>query len=213
MTIRTNIRCPKSRARPCSSAECVRLATSRSTIATSTPALVDQFLPKPHSSAAPSTVPNDAFHPSPHGVTTQPRRLCREWGSWRCFGSSAANLSIDHPISSTTYQVFIMAPGLTATETVPFNGVNKAKVQAPRSIFPDGIKTSGQHPPNYDEIRPFEDFPKSIDAPTLWKAEDYKDNRERWVHQFSPEEIVEMSTAADDFKASGMPLTGISKVC
>ena len=113
----------------------------------------------------------------------------------------------------TSIQTSSMAPGLTSVETITSNGVFKTKSQVSRIIFPDGIKTSGQHPPIYDEIRGFEDFPEFIDAPTLWKAKDYRDNPERWVHQFSQEEIEEMSTAVDNFKAAGTPLTGISKVC
>ena len=105
-----------------------------------------------------------------------------------------------------------MAPGLTSVETDNATNFSTIKSQASRSIFPDGIKTSGQHPPNYDELKEYDEFPESIDGPTLWKAEDYRDNPERWVHRFSEDEIEEMSTAADDFKASGTPLTGITKV-
>lgn len=82
----------------------------------------------------------------------------------------------------------------------------------PTAIFPDSIKTSGQHPPLYDELRPFEDFPEEITGPTAWKAEDYIDAPERWVHHFTEEEIAEMSHTADAFLASDVPLTAISKV-
>ena len=81
-----------------------------------------------------------------------------------------------------------------------------------KTIFPDGIKTSGQTLPDYDQIRPYSEFPKEITGPTVWKAEDYKDNPERWVHRFSEEEVQELSKAADDFLASGTPMTGITKV-
>jgi hypothetical protein len=83
---------------------------------------------------------------------------------------------------------------------------------APRDIFPDGLKTTGQHPPIYEELHPFEDFPKSISGRTLWKAEDYKDAPEKWTHRFTAEEIEELSATADAFLASKTPLTGISKV-
>ena len=79
-------------------------------------------------------------------------------------------------------------------------------------IFPDGIKTSGQTDPEYDLIKPYEDFPKEITGSTVWKAEDYKDNTEQWTHFFSEEEVEEMSKAADAFIASDTPLTGICKV-
>lgn len=104
-----------------------------------------------------------------------------------------------------------MAPSLTSAEaenvTVPFT-----KYQVSRAIFPDGIKTSGQHPPNYNKVKDYDEFPDRIEGPTLWAAEDYKDNPERWVHRFSKEEIEEMSTAAEAFEAAGTPLTGITKV-
>ncbi|KAI5927883.1 hypothetical protein F4810DRAFT_161420 [Camillea tinctor] len=88
----------------------------------------------------------------------------------------------------------------------------KAKVRnVDRSVFPDGLKTTGQHPPLYDQVYPYSAFPKHIEGPTVWKAEDYSNNPERWVHQFSSEEIAEISQAADDFIASGIPITGITK--
>ena len=104
-----------------------------------------------------------------------------------------------------------MAPSLTSAENENII-VSSTKFQVSRAIFPDGIKTSGQHPPNYNEVKDHSEFPGKIEGPTLWTAEDYKDNRERWVHQFSNEEIEEMSKAAEAFIASGIPLTGITKV-
>ena len=92
------------------------------------------------------------------------------------------------------------------TDPVPENEA------VPRSLFPDGIRTSGQHAPLYDALRPFSEFPKEITGPTVWKAEDYKDRPDRWVHPFTDEEIGELGDAADRFIASGIPLTGISKV-
>lgn len=102
-----------------------------------------------------------------------------------------------------------MAPGLTATLTKHTSTVGK---QVPRSIFPDGIKTSGQHPPLYHQLRPYEDFPHDITGATVWDANDYKDSPERWTHWFTDEEIAEMSEAADNFRDAGIPLPGISKV-
>ncbi|KAJ9212833.1 hypothetical protein DTO166G4_5645 [Paecilomyces variotii] len=101
-----------------------------------------------------------------------------------------------------------MAPGLTDTLPTPEHQLYS---HAPRDIFPDGLKTTGQHAPLYDHIQPFEKFPKEITGPTVWQAEDYKNNPEKWTHRFSEEEIEELSTAADNFLASKTPLTGISK--
>lgn len=82
-----------------------------------------------------------------------------------------------------------------------------------RSVFPDGIKTSGQHPPLYHALRPYSEFPTEIMGPTVWRAEDYANNPERWVHLFSEEEIQELSVAADKFIDDGTPITHISQVC
>lgn len=80
-----------------------------------------------------------------------------------------------------------------------------------KAVFPDGLKTSGQHNPIYSRLPPYENYPKQISGPTVWKAEDYKDNPERWTHVFSDEEITELSQAADAFIAAGTPLTGMTK--
>ena len=107
-----------------------------------------------------------------------------------------------------------MAPGALVEDThhVPSHDIIISKNDdAPRSIFPDGIRTSGQHAPLYDEIRPFSEFPEEIAGPTVWTAEEYIDRPERWVHRFTEEEISELNHAADGFLGSGTPLTGISK--
>ncbi|KAF7591639.1 hypothetical protein BBP40_001278 [Aspergillus hancockii] len=89
--------------------------------------------------------------------------------------------------------------------------LTQAPVSIPLDVFPDGLKTTGQHPPLYDHIRPFEKFPKEISGPTVWKAEEYRDHPDKWTHRFSSEEIAELSATADDFLAQKIPLTGISK--
>lgn len=102
-----------------------------------------------------------------------------------------------------------MAPALLETlPTAPY----QSKKAVDTTIFHDGIKTSGQHPPLYDQLRPYSEFPKVCSGPSLWKPEDYKDNPEKWVHRFTDEEIEELGSVADKFIADGIPLTGISKV-
>lgn len=103
-----------------------------------------------------------------------------------------------------------MAPALTESSlpTAP----HQLKASVPIDIFPDGLKTTGQHPPLYDHIQPFEKFPKEITGPTVWTAEDFKNNPEKWTHVFTEEEIEELSNAADKFLAAKIPLTGITKV-
>ncbi|KAL1393955.1 hypothetical protein HDK64DRAFT_13868 [Phyllosticta capitalensis] len=107
-----------------------------------------------------------------------------------------------------------MAPASVAETApqAPHTLPSKASsVPVDRNVFPDGIKTSGQHAPLYDQLRPYEDFPKEITGPTVWNADNYKNNPERWTHPFSEEEVAELSAAADKFIADGIPLTGISK--
>lgn len=102
-----------------------------------------------------------------------------------------------------------MAPALTdPAPSAPQTGSNKPVSKA---IFPDGYKTSGQHGPIASLVRPYEDFPKEITGQTVWKAEDYRNNPERWTHVFSEDEIAELGAAADAFIASGTLLTGITK--
>jgi len=105
-----------------------------------------------------------------------------------------------------------MAPGALIDESSQTHLPQVKNADAPRSIFPDGIRTSGQHPPLYDALKPYSEFPKEITGPTLWKKEDYENSPERWTHPFTDEEIQELSDTADAFIASGTPLTGISKV-
>lgn len=81
-----------------------------------------------------------------------------------------------------------------------------------RRLFPDGLKTTGQHEPLPEFVRPFESFPKEIIGPTAWLPDEFRDKPEKWTHRFTPAEIDELSATADAFIAAGTPLTGISKV-
>ncbi|KAL2870747.1 TauD/TfdA family dioxygenase [Aspergillus lucknowensis] len=89
--------------------------------------------------------------------------------------------------------------------------LTQAPAPLPIDVFPDGLKTTGQHAPLYQELHPFDDFPKQITGPTLWKPEDYRDAPEKWTHLFTAEEVAELSATADAFLAAKIPLTGISK--
>jgi hypothetical protein len=102
-----------------------------------------------------------------------------------------------------------MAPALVETPLAPSTFLDHKPSKA---LFPDGIKTSGQHNPNYDQIQPYSAFPKEIAGETVWKTEDYVDRPEQWVHRFDEREVNELSEAADAFLASGTPLTGITQV-
>ncbi|KAI0020365.1 hypothetical protein F4780DRAFT_770691 [Xylariomycetidae sp. FL0641] len=105
-----------------------------------------------------------------------------------------------------------MAPGALGLGAAELGRPLKPRTQeVDRTVFPDGLKTTGQQPPLYDLIQPYSAFPKRIEGPTMWEAEDYADNPERWVYQFSGEELEQISSAADQFIATGNPITGITK--
>lgn len=124
------------------------------------------------------------------------------------FSGICSTLPILYPIHKLS-----MAPSslFDTQPTAPHNLSSPAQKPVDRKIFPDGIKTSGQHPPLSEHIRPYSDFPKEITGETVWKAEDYANNPERWIHVFDEEEIAELSAVADIFLAANLPLTGISK--
>jgi hypothetical protein len=85
-------------------------------------------------------------------------------------------------------------------------------VPADQTIFPDGFKTSGQQEPLYSLIKPYEKFPKQITGPTVWTAQDFENNPEKWTYTFTEDEVVEIGAAADKFIQQDIPLTGITKV-
>lgn len=103
-----------------------------------------------------------------------------------------------------------MAPALMQNAPAPPHTLAE-QIPVSKAIFPDGLKTSGQHGPIFERLKSYADFPKEITGPTVWKAEDYRDNPERWTHVFSNEEIAELSKASDNFIASGVPLTGMRR--
>lgn len=110
-----------------------------------------------------------------------------------------------------------MAPSAVAETLPPFASkvdISKAtkSTTLDRALFPDGLKTSGQHPVLESAIYPYEEFPKEITGSTVWRAEDYRDSPDRWTHRFSEEEIAELGKAADDYIASERALTGIARV-
>lgn len=80
------------------------------------------------------------------------------------------------------------------------------------SGIPDGLQTSGQHPPLYADLRPYDDFPKHIEGDTVWATAELQGNPQYWTHQLTEEEIAELSDAADRFAGEDIQLTGISKV-
>ncbi|KAH7024919.1 uncharacterized protein B0I36DRAFT_250557 [Microdochium trichocladiopsis] len=94
-----------------------------------------------------------------------------------------------------------------ATTTITSSGDGAAD----KSIFPDGYKTSGQHAPVPERVHPFEAYPEEITGPTVWQADEYRNNPEKWTHSFTDDEIREIEQATDRFIESGVPLTAITK--
>lgn len=107
-----------------------------------------------------------------------------------------------------------MAPGILAEQPTAPHLLSKQRNNnhAPKNIFPDGIRTSGQLDPIFDVLEPYNSFPKKITGPTVWNGRDYQNSPEKWVHRFTPEEIKELDEASDKFIQQGIPLTGISQV-
>lgn len=105
-----------------------------------------------------------------------------------------------------------MAPSVLEAPPAPLYDAAPSQKPIDLKIFPDGIKTSGQHPPLLEHLKPYSEFPQEITGGSVWKAEDYADNPERWVHHFSEEEIAELSAVSDQFLSNKTPLTGISRV-
>jgi hypothetical protein len=106
-----------------------------------------------------------------------------------------------------------MAPGILVDEAQPGTRPRPSKRNdnAPRHAVPDGIRTTGQHPPLYDLLKPYTAFPKTITGPTVWLASDFAPHPSRWIHPLTPSEITELSFAADAFLTSSTPLEGISQ--
>ena len=91
-----------------------------------------------------------------------------------------------------------MAPSILARPSeAPHTLISKRdnNNNAPRDVFPDGIRTSGQLDPEYSLLQPYESFPEHIEGPTAWKREDYADQPKKWVHRFTDEEIEELGKA------------------
>lgn len=81
-----------------------------------------------------------------------------------------------------------------------------------RRFFPDGLRTSGQHPPVEGQLRPYEAFPTEITGATVWEGSEIVKHRQDWEHFWTPSELTELFHAVDAFILSGVPLININKV-
>jgi ABC-type Zn uptake system ZnuABC Zn-binding protein ZnuA len=71
---------------------------------------------------------------------------------------------------------------------------------------------TGQHPPIYSLLQPYERFPKEVAGPSVWRADDLKNNSDSWTYEFSQGQIEELGQAADAILGNGIKLTDISQV-
>ena len=72
-------------------------------------------------------------------------------------------------------------------------------------------RTSGQHNPIYELIKPYHEFPKKIEGDTLWLANDYGNGGKDWKYIWTKSDVDEIWKAVEDFEKKGLPLTAITK--
>jgi hypothetical protein len=73
-------------------------------------------------------------------------------------------------------------------------------------------RTQGQHDVVFDLVAPYEQFPRKVTGPTVWRAEDFRAKPELWKERWSDEQIADLERAYESFQGSGRPITAISKV-
>lgn len=71
--------------------------------------------------------------------------------------------------------------------------------------------TSGQHEPDFSLIQDYSAFPKKIEGPTVWTAEQYRNSPELWQQTWTEEQIQDLEKSYDEFVASGKDITQITK--
>lgn len=74
------------------------------------------------------------------------------------------------------------------------------------------VLTSGQLEPVTELLQPYENFPKKISGPTVWRAEDFRSRPDLWQRQWTPELVQQLEEAFDLFEATGKTLPDINKV-
>lgn len=87
---------------------------------------------------------------------------------------------------------------------------------APQSEVPavqaKKIQTCGQFDPIYEKLSAYESYPTEITGRSLWKAEDFRQNPEKWTYWWTPAQLSALSNTADEFLAEKRSLTTITKV-
>ncbi|RMZ39131.1 MFS multidrug transporter [Aspergillus flavus] len=115
--------------------------------------------------------------------------------------SSKPILNLDITLNNET--IILAAPALRGLPA----GLSQL-MPVDRNLFPNSLRTSGQHPPIDGKLRHFEEFPREITGPTPQQRVDYP---EEWIHKWTEVEFEELLQAVEGFIASGTPLISISK--
>ncbi|KAJ1709615.1 MFS multidrug transporter [Aspergillus flavus] len=115
--------------------------------------------------------------------------------------SSKSILNLDITLNNET--IILAAPALRGLPA----GLSRL-MPVDRNLFPDGLRTSGQHPPIDGKLRHFEEFPREITGPTPQQRVDYP---EEWIHKWTEVEFEELLQTVEGFIAPGTPLISISK--
>ena len=69
--------------------------------------------------------------------------------------------------------------------------IDNGAIQGRLQVSEDGLNFAW--PGRFPHLR--DAFPREITGPTVWKAEDYRENPEKWTHKFTEEQIEELSNA------------------
>ena len=104
---------------------------------------------------------------------------------------------LDH-LASIASKYYSMAPGFSIAQ----QSINSKQ---------DNLQTSGQFDQLPETVQPYENYPKSIDGPTVWNRDDYQNAPERWVHHWTDEELADIERATLAFEETGLTLTSMSK--
>jgi hypothetical protein len=75
------------------------------------------------------------------------------------------------------------------------------------------VLTSGQKDGEDNLITPYKDLPKRITGKTVWDPKDYRgeENRHRWVHTWTAEEVQQLEEAAILWRDSGREMGEIER--
>lgn len=68
-----------------------------------------------------------------------------------------------------------------------------------------------QHDQLPETVQPYENYPKYLDGPKLWRRDDYQSSPESWIRHWTEDELQQIETAVFNLEKTGLPLTAITK--